>query len=60
MLELHGNTSSRSVSLQSNSKVTEAEVLYGIKEEMAVKLSDIVFRRTDLGMHGYPGERCPS
>ena len=29
--------------------LTVAEIIYSIREEMALKLSDIVFRRTDLG-----------
>jgi glycerol-3-phosphate dehydrogenase len=33
----------------SESDVIEAEVLYGIRKEMAQTLSDVVFRRTDLG-----------
>ena len=33
----------------------KAEVLYGVKEEMALKLTDIVFRRTDLGSAENPG-----
>ena len=36
--------------------VMSAEVLYGIEHEMAQKLSDIVFRRTDLGTAGHPGD----
>jgi glycerol-3-phosphate dehydrogenase len=36
------------------STVTKAEVLYSIREEMAMKLSDIVFRRTDLGTGSKP------
>jgi len=32
-----------------------AEVLHGIREEMAQTLSDVVFRRTDLGTAGHPG-----
>ena len=35
--------------------VLKAEVLHGIREEMAQKLSDVVLRRTDLGTAGYPG-----
>lgn len=35
--------------------VLKAEVLHGVREEMAQKLSDIVFRRTQLGSAGYPG-----
>jgi glycerol-3-phosphate dehydrogenase len=35
--------------------VRTAEVLYGVEHEMAQKLTDIVFRRTDLGTIGHPG-----
>ncbi len=38
-----------------SSEVLTAEVVHGIREEMAVKLSDILLRRTDLGSAGYPG-----
>lgn len=37
------------------SHVLEAEVAYAAREEMAVKLGDVVFRRTDLGTGGHPG-----
>ncbi|MCA9472733.1 MAG: glycerol-3-phosphate dehydrogenase/oxidase [Nitrospirales bacterium] len=33
--------------------VSKAEVIHGIREEMAQTLSDIVFRRTELGTAGY-------
>ena len=36
-------------------EVLKAEVLHGVKQEMAQKLSDIVMRRTDLGSGGNPG-----
>jgi glycerol-3-phosphate dehydrogenase len=36
----------------------KAEVLYAVREEMAQKLSDVVFRRTDLGTMGHPGEEA--
>lgn len=32
----------------------QAEIAYCVREEMAVKLSDLVFRRTDCGTHGCP------
>jgi glycerol-3-phosphate dehydrogenase len=39
-----------------------AEIAYGVREEMASKLSDLVLRRTGLGNMGHPGrtalERC--
>jgi len=33
----------------------KAEVVHAIREEMALRLSDIVFRRTDLATGGHPG-----
>jgi glycerol-3-phosphate dehydrogenase len=33
-----------------------AEVLHGIRDEMAEKLGDVIFRRTDLGTADNPGE----
>jgi len=36
------------------SSVTRAEVVYSIREEMAMKLSDIVFRRTELATGSKP------
>jgi glycerol-3-phosphate dehydrogenase len=33
-----------------------AEVLHGVREEMAATLSDVIFRRTGLGSLGHPGE----
>lgn len=41
-----------------NSSVIEAEVVHAVREEMAEKLGDVVFRRTDLGTAGYPGEEA--
>ena len=38
--------------------VLRAEVLHGIRDEMAQKLSDVVFRRTDLGTAGHPGDEA--
>jgi glycerol-3-phosphate dehydrogenase len=31
-------------------------VVHGIREEMAMRLSDILLRRTDLGSAGNPGD----
>ena len=36
-----------------NSTTLEAEVIHAVREEMAQKLSDVVFRRTDLCTGGY-------
>jgi glycerol-3-phosphate dehydrogenase len=38
------------------SNVINAEVVHAVRKEMAQKLSDVVFRRTDLGTGGYPGK----
>ena len=35
----------------------EAQVIYAIRKEMAVKLSDILLRRTGLGTCGHPGKK---
>jgi glycerol-3-phosphate dehydrogenase len=40
------------------SKVLKAEIVHAVREEMAQKLSDVVFRRTDLGTAGHPGENA--
>jgi glycerol-3-phosphate dehydrogenase len=37
------------------SQTLKAEVIHAVREEMAAKLSDCVFRRTDLGTAGDPG-----
>jgi glycerol-3-phosphate dehydrogenase len=39
-----------------DSNVIKAQVLHAVREEMAQKLSDVVFRRTELGSAGHPGE----
>jgi glycerol-3-phosphate dehydrogenase len=36
--------------------VLKAEILHGIRAEMAQKLSDVIFRRTELGTAGHPGD----
>ncbi|MDZ7333420.1 MAG: glycerol-3-phosphate dehydrogenase/oxidase [candidate division KSB1 bacterium] len=42
--------------LPGSEEVLKAEVLHGVREEMAQKLSDVVLRRTDLGTAMNPGE----
>lgn len=36
--------------------VTGAEILYAVREEMAVTLGDALLRRTDAGSRGHPGQ----
>jgi glycerol-3-phosphate dehydrogenase len=40
------------------SQTLGAEVVHAIREEMAQKLADCVFRRTDLGTAGHPGDEA--
>jgi glycerol-3-phosphate dehydrogenase len=46
---------SAEVDANEEAAVVKAEILHGIRDEMACKLTDIVFRRTDLGSAGHPG-----
>jgi glycerol-3-phosphate dehydrogenase len=41
-----------------SSEVIRAEVLHAVVKEMALKLTDVTFRRTDLATLGHPGEAC--
>jgi glycerol-3-phosphate dehydrogenase len=41
-----------------DSAIIRAEVVHGVRAEMAQTLNDIVLRRTELGSAGYPGEKC--
>jgi glycerol-3-phosphate dehydrogenase len=38
----------------------KAEIVHAVREEMAQKLGDVVFRRTGLGTLGNPGDKCIS
>ena len=38
--------------------VIKAEVVHAVREEMAEKIGDVVFRRTDIGTGGHPGEEA--
>ncbi|HJR17661.1 MAG TPA: FAD-dependent oxidoreductase [Gemmatimonadales bacterium] len=40
------------------SETLKAEVVHAVREEMAVKLADCVFRRTELGTAGDPGREA--
>ncbi len=44
--------------LKEGCPVIPAQVLQAVREEMAVKLTDAVMRRTELGSTGYPGEQA--
>jgi len=38
--------------------VTKLQVVHGVREEMALKLADVVMRRTELGSTGSPGDEA--
>jgi glycerol-3-phosphate dehydrogenase len=58
MIEYFDENPTASEPVSSASPVLKAEVLHGIREEMAQKLTDVIFRRTELGMAGNPGQNC--
>lgn len=41
-----------------SAEVTRAEIVHAVRDEMAVRLGDAVFRRTDLGTLGHPGREA--
>jgi glycerol-3-phosphate dehydrogenase len=43
--------------ISNNLPIIKAQILHAIRNEMALKLSDVVFRRTGLGTLGNPGEQ---
>jgi glycerol-3-phosphate dehydrogenase len=44
--------------LPGSEEVILSEIVHAVREEMAVKLSDVILRRTSLGAGGHPGEAC--
>ena len=42
--------------LRKNFSLLEAQIRYSIDHEMAHKLGDVIFRRTELGTAGHPGD----
>jgi len=44
--------------LPQSKEVLRAEVIHAVREEMVVKLADLIFRRTDIGSAGEPGSDC--
>ena len=40
------------------SPVIKAQVVHGVRYEMARSLEDVILRRTELGTAGYPGDAC--
>ncbi len=56
VLQIMKDESDNQIMLSKEPPLTVAEVLYGIREEMAFHLADMVLRRTELGSCGYPNE----
>lgn len=44
--------------LPGTSEILKAEVVHAVREEMALRLKDVVMRRTDLGSLGHPGDEA--
>jgi glycerol-3-phosphate dehydrogenase len=55
VMKFAGEHSDQNASI-GDSQVLKAEVVHAVREEMAQKLADVVFRRTDLGSACYPGD----
>ncbi|KAA3659245.1 MAG: glycerol-3-phosphate dehydrogenase/oxidase [Calditrichaeota bacterium] len=58
VLTLLNDNESWSEKVSADSSVLKAEIIHGIREEMAVHLTDVIKRRTDLGSAGYPGDEA--
>ncbi len=58
VLEYWGKHSDNSQTHRDDLSILKAEVLHAVCEEMAQKLSDVVFRRTELGSAGHPGNEA--
>lgn len=56
VVALAADAPARLAPLGTRCPVTPAELLYAVREEMAVTLSDALLRRTDAGTRGYPGD----
>jgi glycerol-3-phosphate dehydrogenase len=44
--------------LGETTNVIKAEIFHAVREEMAQKMDDVVFRRTEIGTTGHPGQKC--
>jgi glycerol-3-phosphate dehydrogenase len=58
ILEYCNDNHELGVPVTTGTPVMGAEVLHGVRHEMAQTLADVVFRRTELGTAGYPGDAC--
>jgi len=56
ILDLAKENPSYAKPLEGHDEILKAEVIHGVREEMAMHLSDVVFRRTDLGPSGLPDD----
>jgi glycerol-3-phosphate dehydrogenase len=56
ILDYAGEDSGLIQTVPDSDEVLKAEVINGVRNEMAMKLSDVILRRTDLGSAGNPGD----
>jgi glycerol-3-phosphate dehydrogenase len=58
ILDYCGDDRELGMPVMTGSPAIKAEVLHGVRCEMAQTLADVVFRRTELADGGYPGDAC--
>jgi glycerol-3-phosphate dehydrogenase len=58
VLQFVGADNGAAEPLAPSSSTLKSEILYGMREEMAQKLVDVIRRRTELGSAGYPGKEA--
>lgn len=56
LLSILAQSAEFSLPLSKSNEVIAAEVVYACRHEMAVRLEDVLLRRTGLGTLGFPGE----
>jgi glycerol-3-phosphate dehydrogenase len=56
LIDLPGDHAQGSPHTLFSEPVLKAQVLYAIREEMAISMSDVIFRRTGIGTVGKPGD----
>jgi glycerol-3-phosphate dehydrogenase len=56
VLNYFDETAKRDEGYNQDAAILEAQIRYSVEHEMAQRLGDVVFRRTELGSAGHPGD----
>lgn len=56
IMQFYRESSSNEAGISADLRLLEAEIRYAVEHEMVQKLGDVVFRRTELGSAGFPGD----